>query len=116
MRGLLQPRLQLGCSVTVVRCCPEQEAAEAAQEAAAAAEAEALEWLTYEELKTGTYDARPVNLKMGPVDEKNKEQWLRDEDFQQIFGMSKDDFAKQPAFKKPMLKKKRGLGPFQFNE
>ena len=34
----------------------------------------------------------------------------------QVFGMSKEAFAKQPAFKKPMLKKKLGLGPYQFNE
>jgi hypothetical protein len=156
----------------------------------------------YEELKNGTYDARPVNLKMGPVDEKvragaerafspptplsvgvclrvcvcvracacvcasgnvylclcrhrlpvcgvfgggrcglrrhlcrlpvvcprategglagplaqNKERWLRDEDFVKIFGMTKEEFAAKPAFQRPMLKKKRGLGPGQFLE
>jgi hypothetical protein len=30
--------------------------------------------------------------------------------------MTKEAFAKLPAFKKPMLKKKHGLGPYQFNE
>lgn len=59
----------------------------------------------------GTYDVRPVNLKMGPVDEKNKELWLRDADFEEIFGMTKAAFKKVPPFKRPLMKKKRGLAP-----
>jgi hypothetical protein len=55
----------------------------------------------------GTYDVRPVNLKMGPVDEKNKELWLRDADFEEIFGMTKAAFKKVPPFKRPLMKKKR---------
>ena len=93
-----------------------QEEAEGAALAAKEAEEEALNWLTYEELKNGTYDARPVHLIRGEVDEKNKELWLRDQEFVEVFGMDKEAFAKQPAFKKPMLKKKKGLGPYQFNE
>eukprot|EP01047_Picozoa_sp_COSAG01_P099783 COSAG01_NODE_29741_length_630_cov_2.608286_1_plen_130_part_00 len=52
----------------------------------------------------------------GPVSAQNKERWLRDEDFVKIFGMTKEEFAAKPAFQRPMLKKKRGLGPGQFLE
>ena len=45
----------------------------------------------------GTYDARPVKLKMGPVDEKNKELWLRDADFEEIFGMTKAPRLRPPT-------------------
>ena len=37
-------------------------------------------------------------------------------DIAQVLGMTKEAFEKVPAFKKPMLKKKAGLGPYQFNE
>ena len=50
------------------------------------------------------------------LDEKNKELLLTDAEFEKVFGKTKEAFAKEPAFKKPLTKKKLGLGPYQFNE
>ena len=95
------------------------QAAEEAEMLRKEAEAEeALRWCTYEELKTGNYERyNAAGERQGAVDEKNKAtQLLTDEDFEKVMGMTKEAFGKQPAFKKPMLLKKQGLGPFQFNE
>ena len=45
------------------------------------------------------------------MDEKNKEDWLRPDEFASVFGKSKEEWAKIPAFKRPMIKKKLGLAP-----
>lgn len=97
----------------------EAEAAAEAAEAAAAAEVaeEALRWLTHDELRTGNYERyTAAGSRQGEVDEKNKELLLTDAEFEKVFGKTKEAFAKEPAFKKPLTKKKLGLGPYQFNE
>lgn len=96
----------------------EAAAAEETAAAAAAAEAEeALRWLTYDELRTGNYERYTGGgSRQGDIDEKNKELLLSDAEFETVFGMSKEAFAKKPAFQKPLTKKKLGLGPYQFNE
>ena len=84
----------------------QQQAAREKEEAAAAAvAAEKARWLTIEQLRSGDYKG----CTRLPVDEKNKEHWLTDADFQQVFGKSKAEWAKVPPFKRPMIKKKLGL-------
>jgi len=43
------------------------------------------------------------------IDPSRKEQYLPDAEFQQVFGMNKADFEKQPAWKKDQAKKKNNL-------
>ena len=67
--------------------------------------AEDAKWLTLAQLQSGDYEG----CSRLPVDEKNKEEWLRDEEFVQVFGKTREEWAKVPPFKKPMIKKKLGL-------
>eukprot|EP01052_Picozoa_sp_SAG31_P007344 SAG31_NODE_350_length_17241_cov_156.139715_2_plen_261_part_00 len=87
----------------------DQEAAAArkAEEEAAAAAAEAAKWLTLEELQSGNY----ARCSRQPVDEKNKELWLSDADFELHFKKTKAEWEKVPPFRRPMVKKKLGLQP-----
>eukprot|EP01052_Picozoa_sp_SAG31_P026291 SAG31_NODE_2371_length_5851_cov_4.577886_4_plen_252_part_00 len=82
-----------------------QRAAEEKAAADAAAAAEAAKWLTLEQLIAGEYDS----CTQQPVDEKTKELWLCDEEFEKVFGKTKKEWESIPAFKKPIIKKKRGL-------
>lgn len=43
------------------------------------------------------------------VDPAEKEKHLSDEDFTSIFGMTKDDFASLPHWKKLSMKKEKGM-------
>lgn len=55
-------------------------------QAAEAKAAEAAKWLTLEQLKTHNY----TGCTRLPVDEKTKEDWLTDADFEAVFTMSKE--------------------------
>ena len=78
--------------------------AEAERQAKAAEDAK---WLTLAQLQSGDY----AGCTRQPIDEKNKEEWLRDEEFERVFGKSREEWAKVPPFKKPIIKKKLGLQP-----
>jgi len=43
------------------------------------------------------------------VDPTKKEMYLSDEDFQDVFGMSKDDFLTYPQWKRDNMRKEHGL-------
>ena len=83
-----------------------KEEAERKKQADAVA-AEKAKWLTLAQLQSGDYSG----CSRVPVDEKNKEDWLRPEEFGTVFGKSKEEWGKVPAFKRPMIKKKLGLAP-----
>jgi len=80
-----------------------QKAAEEASKAEAAAALAAHGAFTLEQLKDAGY-WRPKG-----VSEKERETYLTDDNFQELFGMDKAAFAKQPQWKKDSAKKKYGL-------
>jgi hypothetical protein len=84
-----------------------EEARQKAEAERQAKAAEAAKWLSYEQLQSGDYSG----CSRLPVDEKNKEDWLNDEVFSKVFGKSREEWAKVPPFKKPIIKKKLGLQP-----
>lgn len=112
-KGIIQAQKDAKVAKAEVEAAAEEAAAVAAAEVAE----ETLRWLTHDELRTGNYERyTAAGSRQGDVDEKNKELLLTDAEFQTAFGMTKEAFAKKPAFQKPLLKKKLGLGPYQFNE
>eukprot|EP01126_Amoeba_proteus_P049270 TRINITY_DN5750_c0_g1_i2.p1 TRINITY_DN5750_c0_g1~~TRINITY_DN5750_c0_g1_i2.p1 ORF type:complete len:1043 (+),score=243.74 TRINITY_DN5750_c0_g1_i2:209-3337(+) len=65
----------------------------------------------YQEYIRTVYSIEELSSKTLPkgVDPTNKEKYLSDEDFESLFGMSKEEYEKRPAWKRETIKKQAGL-------
>jgi hypothetical protein len=64
---------------------------------------------SYDELRNRTIDELATNPYPSGIDEENREQYLKDDEFFQVFGMTKSDFNSIAKWRKIEMKKKKNL-------